>query len=94
MTITRKDLQNMYQMTLEEENNKRIEFQFDSIDKTIHRINAKGGKEWTQSYYKENSTILDRVVLKLKEKYVDSKITINYKCDDENHSEITVDWST
>jgi len=93
MPVTREDLQNMYQVSLEEEKEKRIAFQFVSFDTAINTINKNGGKKWTQTYYKEKSIVLDGIVLKLKEKYVDSKIVVNYKCDNENHSSITVDWS-
>jgi hypothetical protein len=93
MQVTREDLQNTYQKALDEKRNEKIVFHFNSFDRTITSLNSKGEKEWTQAYYQEDPLVLDGVVLKLNEKYVDSKIIINYKCDNEDHSSITIDWS-
>ena len=78
MQVTREDLQNLYQNALDEKRNEKIVFHFNSFDRMIQSVNSKGKKEWTQAYYQEDPLVLDGVVLKLNEKYVDSKIIINY----------------
>ncbi len=93
MQITREDLQNMYQKSLKEKRDERVAVHLDSFDRMIHSVNSKGQTIWKPVYFKEDPTVLDGVVVKLREKYIDSKITITYKCDNPDHSSIAVDWS-
>jgi hypothetical protein len=94
MQVTREDLQNMYKESLDEDKQELIAGQLDSFDRMIQLINKKGDKLWTQTYFKESPAFLQALSVSLMEKYVDSKITINYKYDNFGYSSITVDWSS
>jgi hypothetical protein len=93
MPVTREDLQNAYKESLDEDKKELIERQLENFDRMIQLINKKGEQKWTQTYYKESPAFLQAVAVTLMEKYVDSKITIDFKYDNFGYSAITVDWS-